>query len=134
MDTLVAGLKYVKALLDSKAFKSKGIEHKPIPQCNNFKTYSTEYYRCVCEYYIFTVWHPVGTCKMGPKTDKTAVVDSKLKVHGVKNLRIIDASIMPTMVSGNTNAPVVMIGERGVDFLLKDYQPKPKSGKDKSEL
>ena len=59
---------------------------------------------------------------MGPQTDKEAVVDSTLKVYGIKGLRVIDASIIPTIVSGNTNAPTIMIGEKGADLIKKDFR------------
>ncbi len=65
-----------------------------------------------------SIYHLMGTCRMGSKTDKAAVVDNELKVHGIKNLRVIDASIMPTMVSANLNAAVMMIAEKGADMVL----------------
>lgn len=73
-----------------------------------------------CREYGATIFHPVGTAKMGPASDPTAVVDSRLRVHGVAGLRVVDASIMPTITSGNTNVPTVMIAERVSDFILAD--------------
>ena len=64
--------------------------------------------------------HPVGSCRMGPGAD--AAVDSRLRVHGVSGLRVIDASIMPQVVGGNTNAPAIMIGEKGAAMVLEDAQ------------
>jgi choline dehydrogenase len=67
-----------------------------------------------------TVFHPVGTCKMAPESDRGSVVDERLRVRGIESLRVIDASIMPTLTSGNTNAPAIMIGEQGADFIKAD--------------
>ena len=65
-----------------------------------------------------TIFHPVGTCKMG--SDPLAVVDSALRVHGLRKLRIVDASIMPKIVSGNTASPVIMIAEKAADMMRAD--------------
>lgn len=66
-----------------------------------------------------TVFHPVGTCAMGPDP-RTAVVDSELRVHGVRGLRVIDASVFPTVTSGNTNAPTIMVAQKGASFILQN--------------
>jgi choline dehydrogenase len=65
-----------------------------------------------------TIFHPVGTCKMG--SDPLAVVDDRLRVHGIAGLRVIDASVMPRITSGNTNAPTVMIAEKGAEFIATE--------------
>ncbi len=67
-----------------------------------------------------TIFHPVGTCKMGPLSDPQAVVDARLRVHGIEQLRVVDASIMPAITSGNTNSPTLMIAERGSELIRED--------------
>jgi choline dehydrogenase len=69
-----------------------------------------------------TIFHPVGTCKMGPEEDPYAVVDTRLRVHGIRGLRIADASVMPTITSGNTCSPVLMIAERAAEMIRADHR------------
>ncbi|MGC2411785.1 MAG: GMC oxidoreductase, partial [Stellaceae bacterium] len=71
-----------------------------------------------------TAHHPLGTCKMGPRSDRMAVVDAELRVNGVDGLRVVDASVMPDLVGGNINAPVIMIAERAAD-LIRGRPPLP---------
>ncbi|MBC7942553.1 MAG: hypothetical protein H7Z19_22845 [Chitinophagaceae bacterium] len=66
-----------------------------------------------------TIFHPVGTCRMGPAADADAVVHSRLRVHGVAGLRVADASVMPTITSGNTNAPTLMTAERAAHWIAQ---------------
>lgn len=113
MHVLIEGIKLAQRILKQDVFKAfNGQEILPGP---DVKT-DADYQAYVREY-AATVFHPVGTCKMG--IDAMSVVDPKLKVVGFNNLRIADASIMPDLVSGNTNAPCIMIGERAADFILQ---------------
>ncbi|XP_055316779.1 glucose dehydrogenase [FAD, quinone] [Sitodiplosis mosellana] len=122
MNTLVEGVKIAVAVSQTHSmqrFGSKLVAYK-WPGCNQMKMFTDDFWKCMIRQYSATVYHPVGTCKMGPYWDPTAVVDPELRVYGVRGLRVIDASIMPKLVGANTNAPAMMIGEKGAD-MIKDY-------------
>ena len=111
---LVDGIRRGREILAAPAFKPfLGEERLPGPSLYS-DAELTEFIRATAE----TEYHPVGTCKMGG--DPMAVVDERLRVRGIDRLRVIDASIMPTVVSGNTNAPAIMIAEKGADMMLTD--------------
>ncbi|XP_047999288.1 glucose dehydrogenase [FAD, quinone]-like [Leguminivora glycinivorella] len=120
--TLVEGVKIVYALSKTKAMQYFESKFNPniFPACKNVPRFSDAFWECMIRQFTVTVYHPVGTAKMGPYWDPDAVVDDELRVYGVKGLRVVDGSIMPLMVSGNTNAPIIMIGEKGSD-MIKEY-------------
>ena len=85
--------------------------------CEMHPIYSRLYMQCMAQTLTSTIYHPVGTCKMGLIDDITTVVDPELRVKGIKRLRIVDGSVMPVITSGNTNAPIIMIGEKAADII-----------------
>ena len=111
---VVEGLKLSRRLMHSKAL-SKYFDYEVYP---GLEAQSDEELLQIARERGTTTYHQMGTCRMGPKTDPTAVVDSKLKVYGLNNLRVIDASIMPTMLSANLHSGTTMIGEKGSDLVL----------------
>lgn len=131
-DTLVRGIQVLTNFLKTKSFKKhEGLLVRiPLADCDQLEYQSIDYWKCYVSHMATTVYHPIGTAKMGPNTDKDAVVDSELRVKGVKGLRVIDASIMPKMVSANTNAATIMIAEKGADFIKSIWS----TNKNKQEL
>ncbi|KAF8792820.1 Glucose dehydrogenase like protein [Argiope bruennichi] len=117
--TMVDSMKICMAFGESPAFKKYGGRQfdTTMPGCEIYVKNSDEYLACVARSYTSTIYHPVGTCKMGAPNDPTAVVDPQLRVKGIHGLRVVDGSIMPTIVSGNTNAPIIMIAEKAADMI-----------------
>jgi choline dehydrogenase len=93
----------------------KGIDAQEMGASASVKT--DEEYLAVAKQYGLTTHHPVGTCRMGKDAD--AVVNNRLQLNGIGNLRVVDASVIPSITSGNTHAPTTMIAERAADFILK---------------
>jgi len=114
MQPVIEGLRIARAIGEAGAFaKYRRRELCLGPETKNDETSLRTY----IEKYAQTLYHPVGTCKMGPAGDELAVVDSELRVHGVECLRVVDASIMPIIPGGNTNAPTIMIAEKAADLI-----------------
>ncbi|XP_028140515.1 glucose dehydrogenase [FAD, quinone]-like [Diabrotica virgifera virgifera] len=123
VNTLVEGLKMVVQIAESEPFKryNTKVNRSPFPGCEKLTFGSDEYWKCVVRQVAVSEQHHVGTCKMGPSTDPDAVVDPSLKVYGIQGLRVVDASIMPNIIAGHTNAPAIMIGEKAADMISKDW-------------
>jgi choline dehydrogenase-like flavoprotein len=111
VERMVTGFKLTRRLMDTPALRA-------LRQEDLFTKHveTDEQIREILRQEVDTVYHPVGTCRMGPDP-AAAVVDATLRVHGVPGLRIVDASIMPQLVRGNTNAPTIMIAEKAADMI-----------------
>ncbi len=119
--TIVAGIRMVRAVVSQPAFDAyRGPELAPGPALQ-----SDAELAAWLDANAMTTFHPVGTCRMG--TDPMAVVDARLAVHGIARLRVADASVMPVIASGNTNAPAIMIGEKAAEFIRAATPPRATS-------
>jgi choline dehydrogenase len=117
LDVMLAGVRLARTIASAAAFrKYRGPEMLPGPDAKD-----DESLRRHIEKYAATLYHPVGTCKMG--NDSMAVVDSELRVRDLEGLRVVDASVMPMITGGNTNAPTIMIAEKGADLIRGHASP-----------
>lgn len=121
VDTLVRAIKLLSAFDRTFAFKAYRVKRirLPIPGCDHLST--DEYYRCYVHNFAKSNNHQTSTSRMGPGSDPDSVVDCHLRVIGVNGLRQIDAGIMPFVPSGNTNAPTIMVAEKGADLVKQDW-------------
>lgn len=123
METMLRSIKFVVELSKTEPMVSAGLvlEHIEYPNCVDYKWGTREYWICAIKNVAMSFYHPVGTCKMGPVDDYRTVVDVELRVKGIQGLRVIDSSIMPKIVSVNTNAATIMIAEKGADIIKRYY-------------
>uniref|UniRef100_A0A182J274 Glucose-methanol-choline oxidoreductase N-terminal domain-containing protein n=1 Tax=Anopheles atroparvus TaxID=41427 RepID=A0A182J274_ANOAO len=120
---LVEGIKFAVRLSETDALQAYGmdLDRTQVKACQDMEFGSQEYWECAVRQNTGAENHQAGSCKMGPTSDPMAVVDHELRVHGVRNLRVVDASVMPKVTSGNTNAPVIMIAEKGAHLIRRAW-------------
>ncbi|TDG41454.1 hypothetical protein AWZ03_012130 [Drosophila navojoa] len=119
----VQGIRQAISLMDQPAFRAinaRVLETK-VPACRHHGHQTDAYWTCYARHFTFTIYHYSGTAKMGPRSDPSAVVDARLRVHGISNLRVVDASIMPYLVAGHPNGPVFLIAEKAADMIKEDH-------------
>lgn len=123
VNVIVDGVEKVLELIKTPAMQRLGtrLHTIPIPGCEHLPFASRGYWECQTRMFTFTVYHYSGTAKMGPLGDRTAVVDPRLRVYGIRGLRVVDASIMPMIPAAHTNAPTYMIAEKAADMIKEDW-------------
>ncbi|KAJ9600021.1 hypothetical protein L9F63_009685, partial [Diploptera punctata] len=124
LEVIIDGYNMGMKVLETEALTKAGfkINKTKAAGCESYEFASDDYWICLARNHTQPFYHPAGTCKMGPQSDPSAVVDPELKVHGIKGLRVADCSIMPEIESGNTNVVTMMIGDRCADFIKKDWK------------
>lgn len=122
IELYLKSVQLIKDLEKTHIFKKFGMEliRLEIEACLNLS--EIDYWVCYLKHIASTVYHPVGTVKMGNRNDITSVVDDSLKIHGIKRLRVVDASVMPDITGGNTLAPTLVIAEKAADIMKKEYR------------
>ncbi|XP_030566826.1 glucose dehydrogenase [FAD, quinone]-like [Drosophila novamexicana] len=123
LNITVRGIEQAVSLMDQPAFKAINarVLETQLPACRHLGRQTRAYWACHARHFTFTIYHYSGTAKMGPRSDPSAVVDARLRVHGIRNLRVVDASIMPYLVAGHPNGPVFLIAEKAADMIKEDH-------------
>lgn len=124
LQKIVEGIKVAVEISRQPAMKKIGAKlyDVPIKECLKYGEFGSDaYFACHAQMFTFTIYHQSGTCKMGPVGDPSAVVDPRLKVHGMRGIRVVDASIIPEIPSSHTNSPVYMIAEKASDIIKQDW-------------
>ncbi|XP_047116277.1 glucose dehydrogenase [FAD, quinone]-like [Schistocerca piceifrons] len=124
LDNHVAGVAFAHRMGGTRALRDAGftVRDLPLAACADRRPATEDYWRCALPQLTTTLYHPAGTAKMGPAADPDAVVDPRLRVHGVQGLRVADASVMPLVVRCNTNVPSIMIGEKCAHMVAEDWR------------
>lgn len=123
VEELLEAIAFLNKLVKTQSFVDVGaqVQRVDIPACREFEFQSEDYWRCSIKHLALSNNHVVGSCKMGPRDRHDSVVDPELRVIGVHNLRVVDASIMPNIPSGSTNAPTIAIAEKGADMIKQTW-------------
>ncbi|KAJ8958494.1 hypothetical protein NQ318_002288 [Aromia moschata] len=121
--TVIAAIREIQRINSQPSLRKYGatIVTTKIPGCEEYTFDTDEYWECGIRTLTATLVHQVATCKMGPHNDKEAVVDAKLRVHGIKNLRVVDTSVIPMPITAHLMAPGYMIGEKGADIVKERW-------------
>lgn len=124
ISTVLAGIHKALAFSKTETFKKLGAElnKHQVHGCEQYEFDSDAYWKCAVRFLTISLKDPSGTVKMGPETDKEAVVDNKLNVYGVAKLRVADASVIPVSITGDLYAPTVMIGEKAADLIKEEWK------------
>ncbi|XP_060534102.1 glucose dehydrogenase [FAD, quinone]-like isoform X2 [Cylas formicarius] len=124
LETMVESVRFVQKLIQTEPMQKHNakLHGLTLPNCQGLEFDSDDYWRCYIRNLATTTYHQAGTAKMGPSSYRESVVDPTLRIHGVQNIRVADASVMPELVSGNTNAACLAIGLRAGEIIAEDWE------------
>lgn len=121
--TMIAAIREVQRIVKMPAFRKYDAElvKTPVVGCEHISYDSDDYWECALRHIGHTLHHQIATCRMGPEDDPEAIVDDRLRVHGIGNLRVVDTSVIPMPITAHTNVPTYMIAEKASDLIKSDW-------------